>query len=368
MQRDEIMHSTNPLIEIKRFGQSIWLDNLSRTLLREGGLKRFIEEDGISGVTSNPAIFQKAFAESPYYKEEVAQLRQTNLTLEQRFEKLAVPDVQAACDLMRPIWEQTHGADGYVSLEVSPSLAAQEQATVDAGLRLHCDVNRPNLLIKVPATPQGVLAFEALTAHGISVNVTLIFSLHHYMQVAEAYIRGLKRWVDGGGDPRQVKSVASVFLSRVDTLVDKRLDAIGSPEALTLRGKSAVSMCKLIYQRYKELFHGPLFAELKARGCRPQSPLWASTGTKNANYSDVLYVDSLIGPESVNTIPDATLGFFRDHGKAAATVESDIQQSQRDYLALEHLGINMRDVGDELQVDGVKLFEEAFEKLLASLK
>ena len=367
MQRDKIMHATNPLIEVKRFGQSLWLDNLSRTLLREGGLKQLIEEDGISGVTSNPAIFQKAFAESAYYKDEVAQLKQTNLTLEQRFEKLAVPDVQAACDLLRSVWEQTHGADGYVSLEVSPTLAALEQATVDAGLRLHSAVNRPNLLIKVPATPQGVLAFEALTAHGISVNVTLIFSLHHYMQVAEAYIRGLKRWVAGGGDAQRVKSVASIFLSRVDTLVDKRLDAIGSPEALALRGKSAVGMCKLTYQRYKELFHGPLFAELKAQGCRPQNPLWASTGTKNANYSDVLYVESLIGPETVNTVPDATLGLFRDHGKAAATLELGIQQAQHDYLALEHLGINMRDVGDELQIDGVKLFEEAFQKLLASL-
>ena len=368
MQRDEIMHSSNPLIEVKRFGQSIWLDNLSRTLLREGGLKRFIEEDGISGVTSNPAIFQKAFADSPYYQDEIAELRKTNLSLEQRFETLAVPDVQAACDLLRPIWAQTHGADGYVSLEVSPTLAAQEQATIDAGVRLHHAVNRPNVLIKVPATPQGILAFEALTARGISVNVTLVFSLHHYMQVAEAYIRGLKQWVEGGGDPKQVKSVASVFLSRVDSLVDKRLEAIGSPEALALRGKSAVSMCKLVYQRYKELFHGPLFADLMARGCRPQNPLWASTGTKNVNYSDVLYVDSLIGPETVNTIPDATLGLFRDHGRAAATVETNIQQAQKDYLALEHVGINMRDIGDELQVDGVKLFEEAFEKLLASLK
>lgn len=368
MQRDEIMHSTNPLIEVKRFGQSIWLDNLSRTLLREGGLKRFIEEDGISGVTSNPAIFQKAFADSPYYQNEVAELRKTNMPLEQRFETLAVPDVQAACDLLRPIWEQTHGADGYVSLEVSPTLAAQEQATVDAGVRLHQAVNRPNVLIKVPATPQGVLAFEALTARGISVNVTLIFSLHHYMQVAEAYIRGLKQWVEDGGDPQRVKSVASVFLSRVDSLVDKRLEAIGSPEALALRGKSAVSMCKLVYQRYTELFHGPLFADLHARGCRPQNPLWASTGTKNANYSDVLYVESLIGPETVNTVPDATLALFRDHGRAAPTVEINIQQAQKDYLALEQVGINMRDIGDELQVDGVKLFEDAFEKLLSSLK
>ena len=370
MQRDAFIRKavSNPLIEVKRFGQSLWLDNLSRTLLHEGGLKRYVEEDGISGITSNPAIFQKAIADSPYYKDDLAQLRQTDLSLEARFEALAVPDVQAACDLLRPVWEHTQGDDGYVSLEVSPSLAYDEENTVLAGKRLYALVNRPNVLIKVPATPQGILAFEALTANGISVNVTLIFSLHHYMQAAEAYIRGLKRWIKGGGNPHQVKSVASVFLSRVDTLVDKKLDAIGTPQALNLRGKSAVSMCKLAYQRYQELFHGPLFAELKAKGARPQAPLWASTGTKNRAYSDVLYVETLIGPETVNTLPDATIGFFRDHGKAAATLDTGIEQAQHDYLALEQIGINMRDIGDELQLDGVKLFQEAFDKLLVAMK
>ena len=370
MQGDALIQkaTSNPLIEVKRFGQSLWLDNLSRTLLHEGGLKCYVEEDGISGITSNPTIFQKAIADSPYYTDDLAQLRQTDLSLEARFEALAVPDVQAACDLLRPVWDHTQGDDGYVSLEVSPTLAYNEENTVMAGKRLYAVVNRPNVLIKVPATPQGILAFEALTANGISVNVTLIFSLHHYMQAAEAYIRGLKRWIKGGGNPRQVKSVASIFLSRIDTLVDKKLDAIGTPQALKLRGTSAVSMCKLAYQRYQELFHGPLFAELKAQGARPQSPLWASTGTKNPAYSDVLYVETLIGPETVNTLPDATIGFFRDHGKAAATLDTSIEQTQHDYLALEQIGINMRDVGDDLQVDGVRLFQEAFDKLLAAMK
>jgi transaldolase len=370
MQRDAFIQkaASNPLIEVKRFGQSLWLDNLSRTLLHEGGLKRYVEEDGISGITSNPAIFQKAIADSPYYKDDLAQMRQTDLALEARFEALAVPDVQTACDLLRPVWEHTQGDDGYVSLEVSPSLAYDEENTVMAGKRLYALVNRPNVLIKVPATPQGILAFEALTANGISVNVTLIFSLHHYMQAAEAYIRGLKRWVKGGGNPHQVKSVASVFLSRVDTLVDKKLDLIGTPQALNLRGKSAVAMCKLAYQRYQELFHGPLFAELKTQGARPQSPLWASTGTKNPAYSDVLYVEPLIGPETVNTLPDATIGLFRDHGKASASLVTGIEQAQHDYLALEQIGINMRDVGDELQIDGVRLFQEAFDKLLVAMK
>ena len=370
MQRDAFIQKAagNPLIEVNHLGQSLWLDNLSRTLLQEGGLKRYIEEDGISGITSNPAIFQKAIADSPYYKDDLAQLRQSDLSLEARFEALAVPDVQAACDLLRAVWEHTQGDDGYVSLEVSPSLAYDEANTVLAGKRLHALVDRPNVLIKVPATPQGILAFEALTANGISVNVTLIFSLHHYMQTAEAYIRGVKRWISGGGNPRQVKSVASVFLSRVDTLVDKKLDAIGTPLALNLRGKSAVSMCKLAYQRYQELFHGPLFADLKAKGARPQSPLWASTGTKNAAYSDVLYVETLIGAETVNTLPDATISLFRDHGKASASLATGIEQAQHDYLALEQIGVNMRDIGDELQVDGVRLFQEAFDKLLAAMK
>lgn len=370
MHRDEFVKSAhgNPLVDVKRFGQSIWLDNLSRSLLRDGELKRLIEEDGISGVTSNPAIFQKAIADSPHYKADLAQLRASVDDLEARFEALAVPDVQAACDLLKSTWEQTRGDDGYVSLEVSPSLAYEEDATVDAAKRLHAAVNRPNVLIKVPATPQGILAFETLTALGVSVNVTLIFSLHHYMQVAEAYIRGLRRWIESGGDPHAVKSVASVFLSRVDTLVDKRLDALGTPDALALRGKGGVAMAKLAYQRYKELFHGKLFAELLAKGCRTQFPLWASTGTKNPAYSDVLYVESLIGPETVNTVPDATLTLFRDHGKAAATLEIDVEQAQHDYLALERMKINMRDVGDQLQVEGVKLFQDAFDKLLAGLR
>jgi transaldolase len=370
MHRDAFIQAKqeNPLIEVKRFGQSIWLDNLSRTLLQEGGLKNYVEQDGISGVTSNPAIFQKAIADSPYYKDELARLKQSGLPLEARFEALAVPDVQAACDLLKPVWEQTQGNDGYVSLEVSPALAYDEGASIEAAKRLHGLVTRPNVLIKVPATPQGILAFESLTASGISVNVTLIFSLHHYMQVAEAYIRGLHQWTENGGDPKQVKSVASLFLSRVDTLVDKKLEAIGTPEALAMRGKSAVAMAKLAYQRYKELFHGHYFAALEALGCRPQTPLWASTGTKNPSYSDVLYVEPLIGPETINTMPDATIAFFRDHGKASASLEADIDQVLRDYVALERMGINTRNVGNDLQAEGVRLFQEAFDKLLAGLQ
>lgn len=370
MQRDAFIYSTqgNPVLAVKRFGQSIWLDNLSRTLLKEGGLRNYIEQDGVSGVTSNPSIFQKAIADSPYYKDEVAKLKNSSLSLEERFETLAVPDVQAACDLLQPVWEQSQGDDGYVSLEVSPSLAYDESRTVAAAERLHGLVDRPNVLIKVPATPQGVLAFETLTARGISVNVTLIFSLLHHMEVARAYIRGLSRWLEAGGDPRRVKSVASIFLSRVDTLVDRKLEALATPEAVALRGRSAVVMAKVAYDRYKEVFHGPEFAALRRVGARPQYPLWASTGTKNPAYSDVLYVEPLIGPETINTVPDATLALFRDHGQASASLEADADQALRDYVTLERIGINMRNVGNDLQVEGVKLFQEAFDKLLVGLK
>ena len=352
------------LNEVARLGQSIWLDNLSRTLLKEGGLQRLIEQDGISGVTSNPSIFQKAFAESPYYADDLARLKAGSLAAEQRYETLVIPDVQAACDLLRPVYERTRGDDGYVSLEVSPKLAHDEAGTIAAALRLSQAVGRDNLLIKVPATPAGVAACEKLVAQGISVNITLMFSLHHQTEVAHAYIRGLHQWVKSGGDPRKVKAVASIFLSRVDSLVDKQLDAIGSPQALALRGKTAVSMARIAYQRYKELFHGGPFADLARVGCRPQYPLWASTGTKNPSYSDVLYVEPLIGPESINTVPDATIAAFRDHGKAAPTLGQNVDLAMAQLLTLGETGIDMHAVGEQLQVEGVKLFDEAFAKLL----
>jgi transaldolase len=357
----------SPLLEASRLGQSIWLDNLSRTLLREGELQRLIDEDGISGVTSNPSIFQKAFAESPYYAEDLARLKSGNLDAEQRYETLVIPDVQAACDLLRPVYDKTNGDDGYVSLEVSPKLAHDEAGTVAAALRLATGVSRDNLLIKVPATPAGIKACERIVAQGVSVNITLMFSLHHQVEVAQAYIRGLHQWVNDGGDPRKVKAVASIFLSRVDTLVDKQLEAIGTPQALALRGKSAVAMCKTAYQRYKDIFHGAAFAELTKVGCRPQYPLWASTGTKNPAYSDVLYVEPLIGPESINTVPDATIALFRDHGKAALTLEQDVELAKAQLLTLIDVGIDMHAVGEQLQAEGVKLFDEAFTKLLAQV-
>lgn len=355
----------NPLLRLHALGQRIWLDNLSRTLLHEGTLKSLIADDRIAGVTSNPTIFFKAISESPHYNEELQRLQaDTTLSAEQRYETLAIADIQAACDLLQPAFKSSSGDDGYVSLEVSPALAHDAAGTVAAGLRLKGAVARDNLLIKVPATAAGLTAIEELIAKGCSVNVTLMFSLRHVRDVAQAYLRGVARLLEAGGDARKVKSVASLFLSRVDTLIDKRLEAIGG-DALALRGRSAVALAKLAYQDYRVTFSDTLFGTLAKRGARPQYLLWASTGTKNPAYSDVLYVESLIGPQTVNTLPDATLAAFRDHGKAEATLETGIDAARDQFAALRRLGIDMDAAGEELQTEGLKLFADSFRQLLA---
>lgn len=353
----------NPLLQVRQHGQQIWLDNLSRTLLNDGHLARFIAEDGVAGVTTNPAIFHKAIADGRYYGDDLAVLKAQDLSAEARFEALVIPDVQRACDLLLPLHRESAGTAGYVSLEVSPTLAHDVDGTVAAGLRLKAEVNRPNLLVKVPATPAGILAIERLIGHGVSVNVTLMFSLAHVDAVADAYLKGLARLTAAGGEPATVMSVASLFLSRVDTLVDGLLETKGDA-ALALRGKSAVAMAKLAYQRYRERFHGPAFAGLRAAGARPQFMLWASTGTKNPAYSDLLYVEPLIGAETVNTLPDATLAALLDHGRIADTLTQDLTAATAQYAELARLGIDMNAVGEQLQRDGLKQFEEAFAKLL----
>ncbi len=358
----------NPLLKAKTLGQSFWLDNLSRTLLREGGLKKLIEQDGISGITSNPSIFHKAISSGSCYQADLDKLKTRDLTAEQAYEQLVIPDIQEACNLLKPVYDASQADDGYVSLEVSPLLAYEEQATIEAATRLRALVNCRNLLIKVPATPAGVRAFERLTAQGVNVNVTLMFSLHHVMEIAQAYIRGVREWVKHGGDARQIKSVASVFLSRVDTLVDKRLEQIGNDQALALHGRAAVAMAKLAYQRYQNIFYSAAFEDLRKIGARPQYLLWGSTGTKNPDYSDLLYVEPLIGPETINTLPDATLAAFREHGKAALTLEQGVHEAEKHIVALEQVGIDLREVGETLQQEGVKLFDESYNKLLALLK
>lgn len=355
----------NPLLQLSALGQRVWLDNLSRTLLREGVLERLVKEDGLAGVTSNPTIFYKAMSSSGYYRDELEALRgDPRLTPEERYERLAVPDIQAACDVLQPLYAHTGGEDGYVSLEVSPALAHDAARTVASAQRLRAQVARDNVLIKVPATAAGITAIEELIGRGISINVTLMFSLAHVDAVARAYMRGLARWIADGGDARRVKSVASLFLSRVDTLVDQKLETAGAPDEL--KGKAGVALAKLAYRQYKKVFRpGDAFAALERRGARPQYMLWASTGTKNPAYSDVLYVEPLIGPETINTMPDATLAAFRDHGRAAPTLEQDVSAAQAHFDTLARLGIDMREVGETLQGEGVKLFVQSFDELLA---
>lgn len=353
----------NPLLQTARLGQQIWLDNLSRTLLNEGALARFIAEDGVAGVTTNPAIFHKAIAGGRYYEEDLAELKRRPLGAEERYEALVIPDVQRACELLADTHRRSAGKAGYVSLEVSPALAHDAAGTVAAGLRLRAAVDRPNLLIKVPATAAGLEAIEKLTAAGVSVNVTLMFSLAHVDAVAGAYLRGLESLRRSGGALGPVRSVASLFLSRVDTLIDRELEARGG-DALTLRGKTAVACARLAYRRNRALFDGPAFAELRAAGAQAQSMLWASTGTKNPAYSDLLYVEPLIGADTVNTLPDATLAAFRDHGRVASTLSSDLDAAAAQLAALAALGIDVDAAGEQLQQEGLVQFEQAFEALL----
>lgn len=352
------------LKSIRSCGQRIWLDNLSRALLQQGELQRLIDEDGIAGVTSNPAIFYNSIARDPAYQTHLAELKQTLNDAEARYEALVIPDVQAACDLLLPQYRQSEAADGFVSLEVSPFLANDEAGTLAAARRLWQAVNRPNLMIKVPATAAGVAVFEQLIAEGLNVNITLMFSQQHVEAVFAAYVRGLERRLAAGQSLHGIKAVASVFMSRVDTLVDKLLDRHGSDEALVLRGRAAVAMAKAAYRYYRELFHGPRFAALKAAGARPQYLLWASTGTKNPAYSDVLYIEELIGEETVNTAPDATLAAFRDHGEAAPTLVRDVAAADAVLAQLAELDVDLLAVGEQLQREGLKLFDEAFDKLL----
>ncbi len=354
----------NAALHVTTLGQSLWLDNLSRSLIRDGTLARLIAEDGVSGVTSNPSIFQNALATSPYYADDLAQLKASEPDTERRYEALMIPDIQAACDLLLPVFERSGGNDGYVSLEVAPRWADDATRTVEEAQRLSAAVGRRNLLVKVPGTIEGARAFETLTALGINVNVTLLFSVAQTEAVFSAYIRGLTARVQAGADIHHSKAVASLFLSRVDTLVDTQLTAIGTPEALSLRGKAAVAMAKLAYQRYVAIFHGEAFAALAQHGAAPQFLLWASTGVKNPDYSDLLYVEPLIGKETINTLPDKTLAALADHGKPALRVEAGVTEAEVQLIQLERLGIDMDQVGQTLQGDGVKLFEASFQKLL----
>ena len=357
----------NPLRELLNQGQSVWLDFISRQLIRSGELKRLVEEDGLRGVTSNPTIFEKAIGGSADYddslKEMLAQDRKTPVG--QLYERIAIEDIQTAADVLRPVYDQTSGADGYVSLEVSPHLARDTQATIAEAKRLNSSVGRPNVMIKVPATREGIPAIEELIAGGVNVNITLMFSLAHYEAVAHAYIKGLERCAD----PAKVASVASFFVSRVDTMVDRELEKLGTPEARSCLGKIAIANSKVVYQRFREIFHGEGFVALRQRGARVQRPLWASTGTKNPNYSDVLYVENLIGPETVNTLPVETLNAFKDHGRVSdATVRQGLDEAANSLAQLKKLGMDLNAIAEKLQDDGVAAFATSFDSLMSTLE
>ncbi|HMF51929.1 MAG TPA: bifunctional transaldolase/phosoglucose isomerase, partial [Candidatus Saccharimonadales bacterium] len=357
----------NPLKELEEKGQSIWLDFIRRNLLRSGELKRMVEEDGIRGVTSNPTIFEKAMAGSTDYDDELRRILADDpkIDIGKLYETLAVEDIQEAADVLRPVFDDTHGDDGYVSLEVSPHLAHDTEKTISEAKRLRGLVNRPNLMVKVPATPAGIPAIEELIAAGININITLMFSMSHYEAVARAYVNGLQRCAD----PSKVASVASFFVSRVDTMVDKALENIGSDEAKALMGKIAIANSKVVYRRFLEIFHGEGFAALRQRGARVQRPLWASTGTKNPAYSDVLYVENLIGAETVNTLPPDTINAFRDHGKIPGmTVREGLEEADTALAQLARVGIDLEVITERLQKDGVESFATSFDQLMAALE
>ena len=356
----------NPLKQLQEFGQSVWLDYIRRDLITSGELKRLIEEDGLRGVTSNPTIFDKAIEGSALYDDSLRRLLKENPRTPAGvlFEKVEVEEIRAATDVFQPVYEQTEGRDGFVSIEVSPFLATDTADTVGEARRLWREVDRPNLMVKVPATREGIPAIETLTAEGINVNITLMFSLAHYEAVAGAFIGGLERVAE----PRQVSSVASFFVSRVDTEADKALVAVGTSQALALRGKIAVANAKLAYQRFKEVFSSERWRSLARRGARPQRPLWASTGTKNPAYSDVLYVETLIGPDTVNTMPPQTMDAFRQHGHVRPTLEEGLDEAREDIAALPRFGIDLNQITDKLQVDGVAAFAASLDQLLRTIE
>jgi transaldolase len=356
----------NALLELRRHDQSVWLDYIRRDLILGGELKRLIDQDGLGGVTSNPAIFEKAIDGGDQYDEALRQSVARNPTVEPRaiYDEIAIEDVRSAADVLRPVFDASSGADGFVSIEPPPQLTADTKGTIQEARRLHRIVNRPNLMIKVVATKDGVAAVEALIAEGVNINITLIFSLEHYEAVAGAYIRGLQQCAS----PEKVASVASFFVSRVDTQVDKALDAMGSPQALALRGKIAIANAKAMYQRFRQIFAADEFERLRRRGARVQRPLWASTGTKNPTYSDVLYVEELIGPDTVNTLPPDTLAAFRDHGRVRSdTVVENMAEAEGQLRALAVLGIDLNAITDRLQVDGVASFASAYDRVLGAI-
>ena len=355
-----------PLQRLSAFGQSVWVDYLSRESIRGGHLQELIDDYSVVGATSNPTIFEKAMTTGEAYDEQLHELAAQGLDTDATFWALAQQDIQDACDVFRPVFDRTGGGDGYVSLEVDPRLAYETLETFREAMRLHEQVDRPNLLVKIPATTLGLASIEDVIAKGRSVNITLIFSLRRYAEVAESYIRGLERLVAEGGDPSKVASVASFFVSRIDTEADRRLQALGAGEHL--RGKLAIANARLAYGHYLQTFAGPRWEFLAAKGARPQRVLWASTSTKNPAYPDTLYVEQLIGAETVDTMPEETIMAYQDHGEPRARLLSGLEDAARLLAELERIGIDYEDLTDTLEREGVQKFSDSFAELMQSLE
>ncbi len=355
--------SESRLHQLSELGQSVWIDSLSREWLRTGELQRLMDEDAVVGVTSNPTIFQKAMAEGDWYDEQLREVLAETDDHTEAFFRLAFDDIREACDLMKQVWDVSKGQDGYVSLEVDPNLAHDTQGTIEQAQRFHDEIERDNLYVKIPATEAGLPAIEEMIARGKSINVTLIFSLERYSAVAEAYVRGLERFVEAGGDPTRVTSVASFFVSRVDTEADRRLDELGGHDEL--KGKLAIANAKLAYRRYKEIFSGDRWEALAPHGASAQRCLWASTSTKNPEYRDVMYVEELLGPQTVNTMPKETIDAFQDHGEVrGSTIEEGLDEAEAFFVELAKAGVDYDDVSRVLEEEGVKKFADSFGELI----
>ena len=354
-----------PLKQLGEQGQSVWIDFLSRRFVQDGDLAGLVR-DGVVGVTSNPTIFQGAIAEGDAYDDQIRELSSSESDPKEIFLALARDDIRDACDVLKAVWDEGDGKDGWVSLEVDPNLAHDTEGTIAEAKRLHALVEKPNLLIKIPATREGLHAIEETIAAGIPVNVTLIFSLERHREVAEAYVRGLQRLVESGGDASKIASVASFFVSRVDTEADKRLDELGGHDEL--KGTLAIANAKLAYATYQEIFSGPEWEKLAAAGATPQRCLWASTSTKNPEYRDVIYVEELIGPDTVNTMPRETVEAFQDHGNVERTLDQDVEGARRVLEAFAEAGIDYDDVVQTIEREGVEKFAKSFRELFADLE
>lgn len=356
----------SPLQRLSALGQSVWIDYLSRQSIHGGQLQQMVDRDAVVGATSNPTILQKAMTSGDAYDAPLRELSQQGLDAKACFWRMAERTIADACDLFRPVFDSGHGRDGYVSIEVDPDLAYDTLASYEEAMRLHAVIDKPNLMVKIPATRAGLAAIEDVIAKGHSINVTLIFSLQRYAEVAESYIRGIERLIAEGGDPAPVASVASFFVSRIDTEADRRLEEMGADPGL--RGRLAIANARLAYKHWEEVFKGPRWEYLASKGATPQRLLWASTSTKNPDYPDTLYVDQLIGPDTVNTMPQETIEAYQDHGEPEPTLRKGFADAQALLAELAHAGLDYADVTDTLEREGVEKFSDSFAQLLKALQ